>query len=433
MPLTTTSQRATLSVPSPSPETNMSLGLAWSAAPWNSDGFCACSEGRIWLDANGASASSTFGALANGGQLLMQSLGESIFLVSDQSAVVASNGGAFIAGGGGVKLLAGHGTPFFFAPDDHQLENIRPDEARPSSAHAAAYTNHMDDVATAWTITDTVMAVALTALDIGLTIADCYRGGSPGGLGSTLLVLGSAANLAGGAVNIAGMSGGDLPGLNIHSAKNITMATTGFCSIYSGAGMLLCGLTTAGVGLLTAGATASVNAALKSIAMTTVEGKNVELVGMKSTSVGARTSKLNVYGATMLFGSKGGESKTQVPTLSIEASAMQSLDVVANVGDVSFKTQGPVSHEGDLIEVDGGLSVKITGPTYEVVVSPTDLTLTFQATTKVTMDTAALEAKATALGLKITAAGIKVGDATSNLEAKAGGVWKWKAPAFTFL
>jgi len=434
MTLDNQSTRATLSVPAPSPETSMSLGTAWSGTPWNSDGFCANSNGRIWLDANGTTtASSTLGTLANNGQLLMQSLEDCIYMISNESAVVATNGGAFLAGGGGVKLMAGHGAPSLFVPNESTLANIKPDEVSPSSEHAAAYTDYMDDVATAWTITDTVMAGLLTALDIGLTIADCYKGGSPGGLGASLLLLGSAANLAGGAVNIAGMSGEHLPGLNMHAVSNITLATTGFCSIYSGAGMLLCGLTTTGTGFLTAGVTASVNAALKSLAMSTVEGKKVELVGMKETSVGARTAQQKIYGETMLFGSKGGEAKTQLPTLSIEASSIKSTDLISQLGDIQLTTGGDVTHDSDLMEIDGTKSIQIKGPTYKVVVSPKGIELTFSGTTKVKMDPKSLEASASAMSLQMTNAGIKLGAGASNLDAKVAGTWKWTSPAFTFL
>jgi len=440
-------QRATLHVPAPSPATNMSLGYAWAAAEaadWNSDGFCVASDGRIWLDANGGSdrvasivdardadaaiADSTFGALANGGQFLTQSLQDSIFMISNQSAIVATNGGAFLAGGGGVKLMAGHGTPILFGAGETPLENIKPDDKKPSSAHAKAYTDHMDEVAQGWTIADTVMAVALTAMDVGLTIADCYGGSSPGKTASTLLVLGSAANLAGGAVNIAGMTGSHLPGLNIHASSSITMATTGFCSIYSGAGMLLCGSTTTGIGFLTAGATASVSASLSSIGMTTVEGYNgVELTGMATAAVGSRTGPLKLYGAKMLFGSdlaQGGSS--QLATATIEASAMQNVDLTSHLGDIEIETLGNLKHDAHNILVKGQTGVKITGPTYDVLVTPKDIKVMFSKTTNVTMDAKHLQAKAGSMVLKMTSQGIKVGGSAAKLDAKVGGIWNVK-------
>lgn len=448
-----TDQRLTLHVPDATVETSMNLGAAWNGTPpgagtaWNGRGMCVNSAGRVWLDANGAS-SSTFGALSNAVKddntagLLYQSLASWVYAISKEANITTSNGSVFVAGGSGVKIVAGHGAPILpFGIDSGtstQLANVRPDETSPSSAYAATYADYLEEVAKGWAITDTIVAGALTLLDVGLMIAETCKGSPPkADLGTGLMVMGSAANLAGMGVNIGGMSGGNTPGIQIHASANINFATTGFCSIHSGAGMLLFGALTSGLGFATAGVTGFVNAGLKACLMTGVEGKNVSITaGGGNLDVGAKAGKLNMTGATFQLGANTPAdtafAKTQGLTMKVEGEALRKVTLESL--NVSLDSKGSTALEGGVVNVAANTEITIRGPGYTVKVGPSGIDFELLDKNKVAVgaDSAMFDCVG-AQALKVDAKSVQLGGKTTNIKIDASGSIIWQAPTVNFL
>ena len=444
----TTDQHFKLDVPDSSYSTSIHLGKAASGTPigattpFNNAGLSVNSKGRVWLDARGAPSSSTLSALSNdpNGQILLQAVGSAVLCVSKESNVVTSNGSIFLAGGKGVKMIAGHGAPLVFGIGEDLVSNPRPDTTDPRSNHAAKYTEHLDDVATSWTITNTVVAATLAALDVALLAAECCKGSkSPAAdLGTMLLAASSAAKLAGGTADVCGMTGSELPGLNLHAFSNINFATTGFCSMYAGAGMLLFGGTTGGLGFVSASITGFVNASLKSVLMVGVEGKNVSLTGSRTLDLSAKAGPLSLAGPTVQIGASERAdrafSKTQMATHRITADAHVSLTAraVAKIG-VASKVDGSTAYEGGTIDVDATKEVVIKSAGYEISVGVDAVRIAVRKKTKLTAsaDSVTFDAMG-AQTLVVGPSGVRLGGKTVNLRVDAGGSVVWNAPMATF-
>jgi hypothetical protein len=444
-----TEQRLTLYVPDPVVPTSLSLGAAWNGSPpdagtaWNGRGLCVNSAGRVWLDANGEESTSTFGALSNDpdGQLLFQSISAAVLCISKESNVVSSNASVFLAAGGGIKMVAGHGAPLLFGLGDNSVVNVRPDETSPASDHAAAYTDHLDAVSKGWVIADTVVAATLTALDVALMIAECAKGSKwPSmDLGMGLLIAGSAANLAAGGVNIAGMQGSDLPGINMHAYGNINFATTGFCSMYAGGGMLMFGATAGGLGFATASVIGFVNAGVKSVLLTGTEGKNASLTASTTLELNARSALWEFSGPQVQVGANEFAdvmfAKTQLRTMRIDAESSLDFDVSAGLaGSLSIDSKGTSTYEGGVIDVDAGTGLKIRGPEYEVAIAMDKIEIKLLQTTKIAVKPDSVMFDATgAQALKLDATSVKLGGKGASLKIDATGSVVWTTPLANFL
>ena len=423
-----TDTRATLYVPDPSPETSMNLGKAWSGTDWNSDGFCVNTDGRIWLDANGDTAStSTLTLLSNGsgsdGQLLLQSLQSNLYVFGKSVTVVSSDESILVAGGDGVRLIAGHGEEYGFnlpfgafwtVVNDATIDSVGPSDSDPSSDFAATYTGRMDTVSQHWGIVSASIGVGALITEIVRAAMGCNGVGSSANTTMKITALTAATSMVSGAIDMSKMGADEIPGLQIHSYGAINMATTGFCSVMAGAGLhLVAGISNTIVGVIEAGAFGGLGAALKGSKNYDINGTRVELTAGLSVTYQSNLYSMDNYGLSMAYGQVVPTWPTQVPTVSVDVQSTK-IDAFVMGGKIDVLSTGEVKiFSGTYADIQGGMGVTIKSPAYQIKVLPTGISISCAITTKVdltplsssvTFDNATMKAE-------VSAEGITIGDA----------------------
>lgn len=429
-----TDQRVTISVPSPSPETSLSMGKEWSGTDWNSAGLCVNTDGRVWLDACGESSSSTFSAISNGGdgigQMLMQSLSADLYVMAEEDTIVSANGSILVAGATGVKIVAGHGRAIELGPvtyGDASLERVAPDDTSPSSSAAAAYVDHLKAVEDGWSFAVAALAPLLTVPEICRAILGVRGVGSAASTVNALTTLTAISSLTGGFTQLGKGLGGDVPGLNLHSVWDVNFATTGFATFYSLAGLTMTGGNANTVGLVEASVLAGAGASLRAGYTAAVEGNALEVTAGKDITVASLADVLKMYGATIILGAKlaGGGALTQFPTISVDVAAVKTLELEANMGSLEVSSGGSVEYAGDTVEVDAIQEIVIQGLGYTVKVSVAGIDIV-GAGGNMSVSAAGVVVEGGAAKLAVTD-GILI-DAGSQIGADTSGSWFIKAP-----
>lgn len=393
------STRATLYVPSP--ETSMSLGTAWASSSWNGDGFCVSTEGRVWLDANGDStSSSTLTILSNGsgsdGQLLLQSLRSSLYVFGSNDTYVTSNESVLLAGGDGVRILAGHGDTYGFSMPwgaywsivrDETLDDVEPDDADPSSDHASAYVARMDTVAEYWGLASAAYGPTAAISEIVRVAFGARGAGSSATTAMIVSAVAAAATMVGGAIEMTKLGADEVPGLQVHAYGAVNLATTGFATVSAGAGLhFVAGWSNMFFGFLESGGFGGLSAQLKSIKQFDVSGSRVELSAGLSATYASNLFSMKTYGLAMQIGAPIPTWPTQVPTTQVDVEGLI-VDAMVTGGKIDVLAGGKVSViAGQKAVLTSATEVVLSSPAYEVKVSAMGITITVLATTKIQMD-----------------------------------------------
>jgi hypothetical protein len=462
-----TETRATLSVPSPSPETSLSLGKAWSGTAWNNAGLCVNTDGRIWLDARGTADSSTLSALSNdvSGQLLLQSLSSNLFLIADDANRIAASGSVLIGGANGLRIFSAHGTSGFFSgfsekvltgdgltmaadlvgsdKEFHWVNNdaigadyfdrISPSETTANSNTAGAYIAHTQDVSDGWSYAIMAQSAFATLSEVGYFLTGVV---GPGGTASTVALVTQLAVLAEWCA-VRGVSAilsePGPAGLDMYSLGSISWATPAFTTCYSLSGMaLISGLGVGGLGLVSASVNGGINTSLKSPWRVGLDGKAAEAIGGTAVMLDAK-KELNLMGSEVQVGAVGGEALTQVPTVSIEALSAMDLDVTS-AGKVKQLAGGTAGYGAATVKMVANTQIVLKSPAYEIAISPTGISIGILKTT--TIEVAGAGVKADCMGgmsLQVDASGVTVGSSATFLSVDATGSWVWQGPLTTMM
>lgn len=433
------SQRASLSVPAPSPDTSMNLGTAWSSQSWTSDGFCVNTDGRIWLQADGSG--STMGVLSNGGagvgQLLLQSLQENVYLMAKGTTVAAANESLFIGGTDSVRIAGALGidinTLVGQILNDDSLSMIEPSATDPSSDAAAHYTQSVQTFAS-HTATFTAATTTLALVADGFRkLFGAVGGGGKSTLSAGLAAAAIAAKSVAAAVSSASIWSDGVKGLYVQSVGSTNIGTPTWCSIYSGLATLSQAPATAlyGVDLHIL---AGIDAGLRSFTYTKLDGSNIEVTGGLSCELGSRAGKFKVYAKDIVVGAKGGEAATQLPTTTCTMEATQKIDCIVAPGNFEMLSGGTVKMTGASVSCEGSMDITIESPAYTVTINPlTGVSIEVLDTSKVTIDVMGFDAAVGSQAVTIDASGITLGSPSSFISVDATGTWSWRGPMVAFV
>ncbi|MCB9592982.1 MAG: hypothetical protein H6719_09645 [Sandaracinaceae bacterium] len=438
----TTQQRATLAVPSPSPETSMNLGKAWSSTSWNSDGFCVNTDGRVWIDADGTGTSTSTLALlsnADSGQLLLQSLQKNLWVWSKDDTVVGTNGSLFLGGAKSVKILGGLGlseTVGFLTNDfvdGDKADYVGPDTSNPSNDSAQAYVDSLDPVGNFWAITD----VASSVLAIGLEIARALLGvkgtGTSASTVATVTGIRYTTSAIGNLVNTSQLYSDGVPGIHLYSWGSICVATPTFNSMFALAGMTEFGVTVNDYGFLDAHAMAGVAATFKGLCYAAIEGSEVSIAAGKDVNACARAGQWKLYATNAYIGAKGGEALTQIPTLSVKMAALTKIKLEEPLA-IEYDSGGNVEVKSGRIDIDGKVQLQIKNPAYTVTLTPKGLKIDLAKLATVDLGpTGAVMKAGTSMTMEAAADSATIGLPSCSLACDATGAWSWTAAQVLFL
>jgi len=445
----------------------MSLGKEWTGTDWNSAGLCVNTDGRIWLDACGTTSDSTLSALSNdvSGQLLMQSLSSNVFLIANDANTVSASGSIFIAGANSIRLFSAHGTTGVFSgfteellsgealstvvdwfgddPNYNWVDNdsigtdyfdrIGPSETTANSNTATSYVNHCDEVSDTWTIAILAQSIWTVAMELGFMLFGVV---GAGGTASKVALAGQFAAL-GTWLGMRGvaeiMSEPGPAGLDMYTMGAISFASPGFTSLYSGMGIVMTsGFSVGGLGLVSASLNGGLGAVLKSPWRIGLDGKAAEAIAGTSLTLEAK-KELNMMGSNVQVGAVGGESLTQIPTVSIDAISIKDLNVVSTA-NVSQLAGGTAGYGAPTIKVVGKTHIVLKNASYAIDISLTGISISILKATKIETTASGLIADCMAgMAVEIDASGVLIGSSSSFLGVDAVGCWSWQGPLTTMM
>ena len=435
------SQRASLSVPDPSPATSMNLGAAWSSQSWNSDGFCVNTDGRIWLQADG-SGENTLSVLSNGGagigQLLLQSLSKNVYLMSKGTTTVGANGSMFIGGTKSVKIAGALGidinTLLGNILKDDSLSMIAPSATDPVADAAEDYVAANETWATHSAIFQGTTVTLALLCDGMRRIFGAVGGGGKSTLAAGMSAVALTAKTVAGAVSTGRLYSDGVKGLFMQSVGSTNIGTTGWCSIYSGLANLSMAPSTSIYGW-DLHIFAGIDAGLRSLMYTKLDGSNIEVTGGLECELGSRGGAFKVYGKDLQFGAKGGEAAAQLPTTTCTMDALTSIDCIVAPGGFEMLSGGTVKMTGDSVDATGMKEVVIESPAYTVTINAlTGVSIEVLDSSKVTIDTVGFKADVGgSQAVEIAADGITLGSPSSFIAVDATGTWSWRGPMVAFV
>ncbi|MCB9596826.1 MAG: hypothetical protein H6719_29150 [Sandaracinaceae bacterium] len=437
-------QRASVSVPAPSPRTSMNLGNGWSSQRWTSDGFTVNTRGRVWLDANGTSGSSTLTLLSNGdggtlpGQLLVQSLQRNLHLMSQHRTIFAGNESLLIAGQQSVKISACTGLgriliPFWSATrmEGETLKRVAPDEDDPSSDASKDFVDTVESWVDMGAFQNTVTTGLALVCDSVRWIMSTYGSGGRSTLAATIGGMAIAAKVTAALVsNTTHRQETDgVKGLHMASVGSTNIGTVGFGGYFAGLAHIAQAVTVQAYGS-DLQIIAGVSAGLRSLFNTRIDGSEIECTAGGTIELAARCGQVQAVAFHTQFGGKPGEgSPFQRPT---DETTLESWGVSTYVptGKVELSAGTTLGMKGGYVEASAVKSIVLKGPNYTVTVNAQGVAIDVNDAAKVkVVPFEGVNASVNDLyGVEVAADGIFLGSPSNCLSVDSKGVWEVRAP-----